>query len=712
MAWVSTNRIHDVSCVVQKIKDRVFELGHLEAPTSAAEDVQGLAWVSPSRPSVFMVPRKRLNQDIRDAPSFDAVALPRIRLIASLIAIALHLACSIYLIFVGYLHVYLTTGLLVYLSGFAAGHTPRDFKRAAIAYTCIGALHLFQAAITLVSLLRLRISGTRFQAFRLGKIWRRAQQRETESRFIHRIRMRVLQIIQRLGLLDSQGGFTKVFTLQEIIVVASQTFQAYRCCNLISRSWVTFLYVTLVILNCWIIPIMCIYMRNRPPALIRSVILGLDALLNMGSCFVFPLVIFWPYYRAYDADFGGFTRSLLYTSVLQSRLITEMQMIFALSLPDLSSKMLNHIGVFSSLVGATAHLQQRLRSTLVRSLSVKALESKRKSSTNTRALSAKIPGFAIGNQSETPRWVTLLQLFLVVWGAGLFAIYAETLNRTRAPLVGCKAMAHPWLSTRYPCSVFEFNCFQRNVQSPKSTDLVVLNPETLLFLSFTHCPNMKVPAEIQDFPHLLGFLIHNSIIAEWETTSSISATKHAHMTSVSITRCNMSSFPEGLLQPMPPVLSVLLFSHTNLTTLPIDVTRVWKPIRHLAMDYSELLEIPTTIFQLNVISYSFVGNRIPRLSLGAINRHVPLIDLAFNPLQELATTFGPGGTIGILDIEGSNVSRFLFQANVTLVAANGSPYCSLPWSQRTATNVVCSPMDPNVLGRLNMTLLDEDTPLL
>lgn len=79
--------------------------------------------------------------------------------------------------------------------------------------------------------------------------------------------------------------------------------------------------------------------------------------------------------------------------------------------------------------------------------------------------------------------------------------------------------------------------------------------------------------------------------------------------------------------------------------------------------------------------------RIHRLYLDAINRSVPLIDIAFNPLQELAPTLGARGEIGILDIEGANISSFPFRTNARLVDASGSPYCSLPLSQRTAMNV-------------------------
>lgn len=150
---------------------------------------------------------------------------------------------------------------------------------------------------------------------------------------------------------------------------------------------------------------------------------------------------------------------------------------------------------------------------------------------------------------------------------------------------------------------------------------------------------MKVPAEIQDFPYLLGFHIHNSTISEWNKGSSISAVKHAHMAVVLVTRCNMTSFPDELMQPMPTKLSLMIYSVTNLTTLPTNLKEVWEPIVCLYLDFSALEEIPESVFQLNIRSYSFVGNRIGHMpSFDAVNRNIPFIDMGMNPLQDLPPT--------------------------------------------------------------------------
>lgn len=630
--------------------------------------------------------------------------MPRSWFVASwLILVALHSACGACLILNGYLHIYMTTPQMVYISGSIADKNAWHFKRAAILYACIGGLHLIQVVFILTASLRNRALVFRHKPLR-GQRELLLSRRSPGSSVVESFTRIASNALERQGLLDYQGGFTKIFTIQEILVVLSQTYQANRCCNLLSRSRINSLYVGLVIANCWVIPALCFSLCGQRPAVLRAALLSVDALFNMGSCFIFPFVIFWPYYCAFDTTTSNFPISLQYDSTWQSRSITEMQMVFALSLPDLLSKMLNNLTVFASLLGVSRLLipPQKAGRSPIRSSFVQATsQTSKKNSLSTITV------------LTTNRWIVLLQLLLISWGLSLLVIYSAALYRTKAPLAGCIGLARPWFSTKYSCSIFEVNCYRRQVESPTRADLVVLNPESLLFLGVCHCPGVKVPAEIQDFPNLLGFHIHNSTILEWSAASSISATIHTRMTAVVVTRCNMSSFPEGLLQPMPTMLSAIVFSHTNLTTLPTGLREVWKPILHLIFDYSDLLEIPESIFQLDVVSFSFVGNRIRRLPpLHAIHKVLQFVDLGINPLQELPSTIGTGAYMGLLNIEDSNLSRIppWFATNLRFAAASGSPYCALPVAQRAA-NILCFPMNPNSIGRLNMTLLDEMIPL-
>lgn len=74
------------------------------------------------------------------------------------------------------------------------------------------------------------------------------------------------------------------------------------------------------------------------------------------------------------------------------------------------------------------------------------------------------------------------------------------------------------------------------------------------------------------------------------------------------------------MQPMPSTLALIVISVTNLTALPTHLDEVWAPVVCLYVDFSGLEEIPESVFQLNVLSYSFVGNRIGHMpSFDAVN---------------------------------------------------------------------------------------------
>lgn len=207
---------------------------------------------------------------------------------------------------------------MVFILGLMEDQNPWHLKRAAIVYFAIGALHLLRAALILWVLARdsaLRARQKPGLVQRYQSIWRRTWQTASESTVADAFLKQVMHVLARWGFLEAQGGFAKGFTIQGVAVVLSQTYQAYRCCNLVTRPWITSLYVAFVVSNCWAIPALCIYLRNRPHALVRPVILSVDAFLNMGSCFLFPLALFWPYYESFDTATNGFADADSYSSL-------------------------------------------------------------------------------------------------------------------------------------------------------------------------------------------------------------------------------------------------------------------------------------------------------------------------------------------------------------------------------------------------------------
>ncbi|TYZ69205.1 hypothetical protein PybrP1_011916 [[Pythium] brassicae (nom. inval.)] len=142
--------------------------------------------------------------------------------------------------------------------------------------------------------------------------------------------------------------FRAVFTARELAEIVSQTFQARRSSELLPRPWLNHLLVALIMTNCWSTPIVQHFL-GRHEGVERVVCLCIDALLNIGSSMAIPLVIFLPYYRALSPVTLTFPVEMQYNAVSYSMLVTETLLLFSLDTFDVLSKLVQHLGIYSSL---------------------------------------------------------------------------------------------------------------------------------------------------------------------------------------------------------------------------------------------------------------------------------------------------------------------------------------------------------------------------
>lgn len=631
------------------------------------------------------------------------VKLPQPWFIALWVAItATHTACGLYLIAAANVNFFLQSTKGVYLAGLPTAKLAQYFSLAGIACGFLAALHFGHAAFILL------VSLNQEQFVFRGKPQSTCSR--TESKWIQKLRAAgacAEQMTRRtckrfLGRgLVGEVSFAQVFTLQEVVVVLSQSYQAYRSSNLVSQSWINALYVAIVVANCWSIPVLCFLVRNHSRAKVRLVLLSADVLLNISLSFVFPFVIIWPYFRAFDMETQSFPQAYRYNAVWTSHATMETTMVMALSAVDLVSKLVNHLSILSSMLNITSLLSQRPRSI---TLQVRAAKSN---------ITTNKPAFRHHKQSRLERCFHLL---LVVWAIALLVVNRSATNRTKSPLLGCQSRTYPWFSSRgYPCTVFEFNCYQQQVESPASSSLALMDPDILLYLYFSHCPALRVPLTVQHFPLIRGFTVYNCTIADWSSASAISATKHTSLTAVVVARSNMSSFPDGLLQPLPATVAVVAFSYTNLTTLPPDLHKRWPSVSAFVVSNSQLQELPASIFQLRALAFFFSDNLIRELPpLDSVQKEIYLLDLSANPIQELPTSINPATSIGLFNVDYSNISIIpqWTSTNLGLGSAVGSPYCSIPAANRNSSNVVCTPMPHTAIGKLDINALDAVFPLV
>lgn len=180
-------------------------------------------------------------------------------------------------------------------------------------------------------------------------------------------------------------------------------------------------------------------------------------------------------------------------------------------------------------------------------------------------------------------------------------------------------------------------------------------------------------------------------------------------------RTNMTEFPAGLMEPLPPSVSDIEISTSNLTKLPSDFHERWHALSLLYFEHCELTELPQTIFQIPTIVLSVVGNKIRYLpSLEDVSKFYYMMDFGENPLKELPATINNDTHITYLNIEKTDVERVpaWVSTNVYLPFGSGSPYCQDKW-QDTKSNVVlgCIVSDPRGGGRIPISIIDYNMKL-
>lgn len=116
--------------------------------------------------------------------------------------------------------------------------------------------------------------------------------------------------------------FGAVFLLREVAEIVSQSFQARRASDLLSRPWLNHVLVALIVTNCWSTPVVQ-RVLSHDRGVDRVVGLYVDAIINVGSSMAIPLAIFQPYYRTLSPTTLTFPDELLNNLIWFTRLVKE-----------------------------------------------------------------------------------------------------------------------------------------------------------------------------------------------------------------------------------------------------------------------------------------------------------------------------------------------------------------------------------------------------
>ncbi|TYZ65635.1 hypothetical protein PybrP1_001252 [[Pythium] brassicae (nom. inval.)] len=524
--------------------------------------------------------------------------------------------------------------------------------------------------------------------------------------------------------------FGAVFTIRELAKIASQSFQARRASEFLSRSWLNHVLVVLVVVNCWSTPAVQRSLGHRRGTE-RVVRLFIDAMVNVGSSMAVPLAIFLPYYSELSPATLTFPVELLDNSVWFTRLVKENRLLFPLSTPDVVSKLIQHLRVYSSLTSAVVLIFRRpqiaaaLKVVAEQAGSLKDVASPTAASvpdavaSNQRAEHRETGDVVVGlsatllaSNRAWRRRRAMVHVCYFAWGLGLLAIHVKATVRSKQEVQGCSLASASWFVSGYACSVYDYNCYRHGTTGPDETSWSQLDPDTLAFFTITHCPELKMPRRFQIFRNLLVLQMYNVTVVEWGKESAITPTSHALLTAVAIVRTNMTDIFDGMLQGLPDKFQSVQITHTNLTALPPDLHIKWHALTTLCVEHSLLREFPETLLSLPVRDLSLHGNLI-ETAPGLSRSHQQYFSfvMSANPLVSLPDSLGAGATFVFFSAEHTlletlpswvrtSVSRsaFLF----------GTPYCE---NQTTKEATACVVRDDSVDGRVSTAVFDATYPL-
>ncbi|DBA02304.1 TPA: hypothetical protein N0F65_006179 [Lagenidium giganteum] len=490
--------------------------------------------------------------------------------------------------------------------------------------------------------------------------------------------------------------FHEVLVAREVIEIATQVYQAYRCSSVMARTRINNTFIGTVIINCWSTPLIHALSRKKTTRDVlfeRIVCIAVDGLLSLITSTMIPLVLFMPYYSAFEPALLTFSLDDLYNISWFTSFLTECRLVFPVTVIDFLSKLTPHVTTLFCMLSIAPLIDRRPRS---------AIQQFRVGAKQTWPSDSSSFVLSVQRRSLS-RPMQATNFLIVLTGCMLFVLHIHAkVSVDHRELPGCSHKIYPWLPSKFPCMVFTYNCYRRGTSTAQDGDLSGLQVGSLTYLSFSHCDALVMPAEIQQFPALMEITIFNSTLVEWGAHAALSNTTQSNLATLLFVDVNFTTFPAALLQPLPPMLSDIEFSHTNLTTLPANLHEFWMDLGFLYLEHCQLTEFPETVTKMTMYDLSLLGNHISNMSLFAdITPTLAYASLNLNPARQLPEQLTAPHAIMILGLENMQLDSIpeWLRTDVTSVASvHGNPYCDA--NRVDETIVKCVARDIYAQGKL------------
>ncbi|KAJ0409010.1 hypothetical protein ATCC90586_005194 [Pythium insidiosum] len=535
--------------------------------------------------------------------------------------------------------------------------------------------------------------------------------------------MLVAALYSRQGFFGVEGKyFDEILAVREIVESVLQAYQAYRMSQLLARPWLNRFYVTMLVVNCWMVPIVHFVCRHR---VMHRRALGLlfDATLDFTSAMVVPTVLLFSYYPDFDVPSWGFPYTLWFDDMWVVNVVTEFQIMLVASWGDLASRCVFSIGLISCIEStkellresspadakknARAKHQVPIADAKEQTLSPAAAA--RPSIAHARAWSS----FRQLRHASLRRMLQSLQVMCAALGAVVVVLhlYAESAGN----LDNCMIQVHPWLERKPACVLLQWDChtrFDSGDAAAITAQWSKTSPAYVRRVLLLHCSQLQMPPLVTAFHEMTGMKVYNSTIAAWNSDAALTATNHPRMVLAYFARVNTSStgeLPPGLMTaPFPPTLWDIEFAVSNLRKLPDDLDTKWPLGLYFTCERCEFTAVPPAIVRLMPYWITFAENPFTGFPFEVFQ--IPVLEhfgLAGVPLPSLLPP-----TQGDSFLQDTSV-RYLYLAgtNVTWLPRWVDAFAALPrslWYQ-PALDLTFTPMC-EAIGQMQAGTLERFPP--
>ncbi|TMW65383.1 hypothetical protein Poli38472_008025 [Pythium oligandrum] len=555
--------------------------------------------------------------------------------------LALHALCFGYFLSVSRVYRGLSgTYLAVILDFYSLGMPSTHYPQLSKIHLAIACLHAILAGVMIISsIVRRRLAFYPFQ--------RRAAKRQTHDRTLSGALMTQTYGLYaffygRHGIFGVESPyFDLVLVARECLDMTMQSYQAYRLSRYVPRLWLNRVYVALLVISCWSMPLIHIVYK-RQIMLSRLLLLFGNALLDLFSTIGLAVILLTSYYKDYDSVVGGFPREYWYNDEWVVNFFNEFQFVLVVSWMDLLSRVL----FYSGLVVAVENMKELLRQAPTKKKSSVGPSASFVTKTFTKANAVAQPEIAptvqpssISQQPSHRRFDRVAHCVFVVWGLVVLGLHLHA----KAQLVPqCLMQVRPWTATQPTCVLLAMDCHINDVRGHED-DInpywELVDPITVTRIVIRHCPELHMPPTIQRFNHLDTLKLYNTTVVDWSDSAALTKQHHPVIGSLFAIRTNFTGgqLPPGLASRyFPQTVYDIEFSVTNLHTLPDDLDTKWPRGATLYIELSEFERFPSVLTRVQPLYLSLAANRLTEFPVETLQTEgLNFLTLAANPLTTL-----------------------------------------------------------------------------